>query len=72
MESDEDPHPEMPLSGTPVHPIEISSGSASYAGSPYQGPHEWDQYWNQFTFEYTPSHHSPTPPPQEDVHMEPV
>ncbi|XP_021985282.1 histidine-rich glycoprotein-like [Helianthus annuus] len=69
-EPDEDSDPEMPPSGSHMHPIEISSGSASYAGSPYQGPNEWDQHWNQFTFENTPPYHSPTlppPPPQEDM-----
>ncbi|XP_022019447.1 formin-like protein 14 [Helianthus annuus] len=65
----------MPPSGSHIHPIEISSGFASYAGSSYQGPNEWDQYWNQFTLENTPSYHSPILPPlppQEDVQMEPV
>ncbi|KAJ0575358.1 hypothetical protein HanIR_Chr05g0211861 [Helianthus annuus] len=46
---------EMPPLGSHMHPIEISSGSASYAGSPYQSPNEWDQYWNQFTFVKIPS-----------------
>ncbi|MFS8000104.1 hypothetical protein Hanom_Chr12g01174441 [Helianthus anomalus] len=75
MDVDEDPDPVMQPSGSPAHPIKISSGSASYAGSPYQGPNDWDKYWNQFTFVYTPSYHSPSPPPptpQEDVYMEPV
>ncbi|MFS7945027.1 hypothetical protein Hanom_Chr06g00519101 [Helianthus anomalus] len=75
MDVDEDPDLEMPPLGSPAHLIEISSGSTSYARSPYQGPNEWDQYWSQFKFEYAPSYHSPSPPlppPQEDVHIEPV
>ncbi|MFS7955680.1 hypothetical protein Hanom_Chr07g00645471 [Helianthus anomalus] len=40
MDVDEDSDPIMPPSGSPTHPIEISSGSASYAGSPYKGPDE--------------------------------
>ncbi|XP_021991651.1 extensin-like [Helianthus annuus] len=55
----------MPPSGTDQHPIELSSDIASYAGSPYQGPDEWDQYFNQFSFYHTPEHPPPTyPPPQ--------
>ncbi|MFS7960569.1 hypothetical protein Hanom_Chr08g00704621 [Helianthus anomalus] len=50
----------MPPSGSNLYPIELSSDTASYAGSPYQGPDEWDQYFNQFTFVNTP----PYPPPQ--------
>ncbi|XP_022041118.1 protein transport protein SEC31-like [Helianthus annuus] len=72
-EPDEDSDPEMQPSGSHMHPIEIPSGSTSYAGSPYQGPNEWDPYWNQFTFVNTPSYRSPTQPPppqQEDVQME--
>ncbi|MFS8033716.1 hypothetical protein Hanom_Chr17g01572831 [Helianthus anomalus] len=49
-------------SRTNQHPIELSSDTASYAGSPYHGPDEWDQYFNQFTFYYTPEHQPQTPP----------
>ncbi|MFS8034216.1 hypothetical protein Hanom_Chr17g01578591 [Helianthus anomalus] len=54
----------MPTSETNLHPIELSSDTTSYAGSPYQGPNEWDQYFNQFTFYNTPEHKTPYPPPQ--------
>ncbi|XP_022003523.1 vegetative cell wall protein gp1-like [Helianthus annuus] len=55
-----------------MHPIVLSSDTTSYAGSPYQGPDEWDQYFNQFTFVYTPPYPPPQmpPPPQEDEPME--
>ncbi|MFS7914330.1 hypothetical protein Hanom_Chr02g00152141 [Helianthus anomalus] len=65
----------MPPSGSNMHPIEISSGSASYARSPYQGPNEWDQYFSQFNFVHTPPYQplmTPPLPPPEDVQMEPV
>ncbi|MFS7914591.1 hypothetical protein Hanom_Chr02g00155221 [Helianthus anomalus] len=35
MDVDEDPDLEIPPSGSLAHPIEISSGSVSYAGLPY-------------------------------------
>ncbi|MFS7919461.1 hypothetical protein Hanom_Chr03g00212931 [Helianthus anomalus] len=64
----------MPPSGSHMHPIELSSGTASFAGSPYQGPNESDQYFNQFTFVYTPPYPPPQtpPPPQENEPMEPA
>ncbi|MFS7920923.1 hypothetical protein Hanom_Chr03g00230571 [Helianthus anomalus] len=49
----------MPPSGSNMHPIELSSDTASYAGSPYQGPDEWDQHFNQFTFVNTPPYTHP-------------
>ncbi|MFS7926058.1 hypothetical protein Hanom_Chr04g00292521 [Helianthus anomalus] len=76
---DNDSDPEMPPSGTNLHPIELSIDTTTYAGSPYQGPDEWDQYFNQFTFYHTPEHKPQTPsypppqtlpPPPEDVQME--
>ncbi|MFS7986787.1 hypothetical protein Hanom_Chr11g01014351 [Helianthus anomalus] len=55
----------MPPSGTDQHPIELSSDISSHAGSHYQRPDEWDQYFNQFSFYHTPEHPPPTyPPPQ--------
>ncbi|MFS7966957.1 hypothetical protein Hanom_Chr09g00780101 [Helianthus anomalus] len=76
---DNDSDPEMPPSGTNLHPIGLSSDTTSFAGSPYQGPDGWDQYFNQFTFYNTPEHKPQTPsyppfqtppPPQEDEPME--
>ncbi|XP_021990802.1 extensin-like [Helianthus annuus] len=76
-QQDDGSEPEMPPSGTNLHPIELSIDTASYAGSPYQGPDEWDQYFNQFTFYNTPEHKTPSypppqtpPPPPEDEPME--
>ncbi|MFS7918339.1 hypothetical protein Hanom_Chr03g00199821 [Helianthus anomalus] len=64
----------MPPSGTHLYLIKLSSDTASYVGSPYQGGDEWDQYFTQFTFVYTPPYQPPqTPlPPQEDEPMEPA
>ncbi|MFS7986603.1 hypothetical protein Hanom_Chr11g01012301 [Helianthus anomalus] len=41
----------------PTHPINISSGS-SFAGSPYQGPDEFVEWWGQWKFEYIHSYHN--------------
>ncbi|XP_022041164.1 protein hunchback-like [Helianthus annuus] len=72
MDMDSDPDPTMPPTGTPTHPIRISSGS-SYAGSPYQGPDSWDERWNTYKWEYTPSfHNSPPQPPMEEPHFQAV
>ncbi|MFS7914256.1 hypothetical protein Hanom_Chr02g00151251 [Helianthus anomalus] len=71
MDVDEDPDPVMPLSGTPTHPIDISSGFASYAGSPYQGPDEWAEWWGRYKWEFTPSYHN-TPPPPEEPYLQAV
>ncbi|MFS7895850.1 hypothetical protein Hanom_Chr04g00338201 [Helianthus anomalus] len=57
MEMDDDPDPEMPPTGTPAHPISISSGS-SYAGSPHQGPDSWAERWNTYKWVFTPSFHN--------------
>ncbi|MFS7934357.1 hypothetical protein Hanom_Chr05g00390661 [Helianthus anomalus] len=71
---DEDSDPEMPPSGSHMHPFELSSDTASYSNSPYQGPDEWDQYFNQFIFVYTPPYQPPMPPPPppKDEPMEPA
>ncbi|MFS7987835.1 hypothetical protein Hanom_Chr11g01027521 [Helianthus anomalus] len=68
---------EMPPSGTNLHPIELSCDTTSYAGSQYQGPDEWGQYFNQFTFYNTLEHKTPSypppqtpPPPPEDEPLE--
>ncbi|XP_022040160.1 pyrroline-5-carboxylate reductase 1-like [Helianthus annuus] len=80
-QQNDDSDPEMPPFGTNFHHIELSSDTTSYAGSPYQGPDEWDQYFNQFTLYNTPEHNPHTPsypppqttsPPQEDEPVEPV
>ncbi|MFS8023189.1 hypothetical protein Hanom_Chr16g01448521 [Helianthus anomalus] len=80
MDVDEDQDPIMPPSGMPTHPIDISSGSTSYAGSPYQGPGEWAEWWGQYKWEYTPSYHNtppqhqamePSPPPPPPVEEQP-
>ncbi|MFS7994556.1 hypothetical protein Hanom_Chr12g01107451 [Helianthus anomalus] len=57
---DEDSDPVMPPSRMPTRPIDISSGS-SFAGSPYQGPNKYAEWWVQWKFENTPSYHN-TPP----------
>ncbi|MFS7999249.1 hypothetical protein Hanom_Chr12g01163821 [Helianthus anomalus] len=72
MDLDEDPDPETPPSGTPTHPIDISSGS-SFAGSPYQGPDAYNEWWGQWKFSNTPSYHNTPPqPPLEESHFEAV
>ncbi|MFS8003754.1 hypothetical protein Hanom_Chr13g01217631 [Helianthus anomalus] len=58
MDVDEDPDPAMPPSGTPTHPIDISSGS-SFAGSPNRGP---DEYFQAVT--PPPAKEQPPPPPE--------
>ncbi|XP_021986053.1 extensin-like [Helianthus annuus] len=71
MEVDDDPDPEPPT-GTPTHPISISSGSP-YQGSPYQGPDSWAERWNTYQWEYTPSfHNSPPQPPLEEPYLQVV
>ncbi|MFS8026998.1 hypothetical protein Hanom_Chr16g01493271 [Helianthus anomalus] len=57
-----DSGPDMQPSGTNQDPIELSNDTASYVGSPYQGPDEWDQNFNQFTFYQNPEHQPQTPP----------
>ncbi|XP_021998297.1 early nodulin-75-like [Helianthus annuus] len=74
MDVDEDPDPEMPPSGTPTHPIEISSRS-SFHGSPYRGPDIWAERWASYKWEYTPPHRNSPPHqqvPSEDPHFQAV
>ncbi|XP_021993352.1 arp2/3 complex-activating protein rickA-like [Helianthus annuus] len=71
MEMDDDPDP-MPPTGTPTHPISISSGSP-YEGSPYQGPDSWAKRCNTYQWEFTPSfHNSPPQPPLEEPYLQAV
>ncbi|XP_021997823.1 extensin-like [Helianthus annuus] len=70
MDVDDDPDPAMPPSGTPTHPIEISS-SSSFAGSPYIGPDIWAERWSTYKWEFTPPHHN-SPPPQRAPSEEPL
>ncbi|XP_022025101.1 extensin-2-like [Helianthus annuus] len=73
MYVDEDPDPVMQPSGTPTHPIDISSSSASYAGSPYHGLDEWVEWWGRYKWEFTPSYHNtPPPPPPEEPYLQAV
>ncbi|XP_022016262.1 WAS/WASL-interacting protein family member 2-like [Helianthus annuus] len=68
IESDEDPDPEMPPSGTPTHPIEISDGS-SFHGLPYRGPDSFAERWATYNWEYTPPfnpQHQQQQDPSED------
>ncbi|XP_022003546.1 uncharacterized protein LOC110900999 [Helianthus annuus] len=53
MDMDDDPDPEMPSSGTPMHPIEISDGS-SFHGSPYRGPDSYEARFASYPWEFTP------------------
>ncbi|XP_022030597.1 early nodulin-75-like [Helianthus annuus] len=74
MEMDEDPDPEMLPTGTPTHPIEISSGS-SFHGSPYRGPDIFAERWATYKWEYTPPHRNSPPHqqvPSEDPHFQAV
>ncbi|MFS7904009.1 hypothetical protein Hanom_Chr01g00030851 [Helianthus anomalus] len=52
MEMDDDPDPEL-QTGTPSHPISISSGSP-YQGSLYRGPDSFSERWNQHEWAFTP------------------
>ncbi|XP_021985099.1 proline-rich receptor-like protein kinase PERK14 [Helianthus annuus] len=73
MDMDDDPDPEMPPSGTPTHPIEISDGS-SFHGSPYRGPDSYEARFASYPWEFTP----PFPPqfqqqdPSEDSRFQAV
>ncbi|XP_022002995.1 leucine-rich repeat extensin-like protein 3 [Helianthus annuus] len=74
MDVDEDPDPEMPPSGTPTPPIDISSGS-SFHGSPYRGPDIWAERWASYKWEYTPPHRNSPPHqqiPSENPHFQAV
>ncbi|XP_022004061.1 leucine-rich repeat extensin-like protein 1 [Helianthus annuus] len=71
MEMDDDPDLEPPT-GTPGHPISISSGSP-YQGSPYQGPDSFAERWIQYEWEFTPSYHnSPAQPPLDEPYLQAV
>ncbi|XP_022023749.1 cyclin-K-like [Helianthus annuus] len=56
MEMDDDPDPEM-QTGTPGHPISISSGSP-FQGSPYRGPDSFQERMATYDWCFTPSYHS--------------
>ncbi|KAF5787145.1 hypothetical protein HanXRQr2_Chr10g0449541 [Helianthus annuus] len=74
MDVDDDPDLVMPPSGTPTHPIDISSGF-SFAGSPYRGPDLWAKRWRTYKWEFTSPHHDSRPPqrtPSEDPHFQVV
>ncbi|XP_021995465.1 pollen-specific leucine-rich repeat extensin-like protein 3 [Helianthus annuus] len=71
IEMDDEPDPEL-QTGTPGHPISISSGSP-YQGSPYQGPDSWAKRWNQHEWAFTPSfHNSHAQPPLDEPHLQAV
>ncbi|MFS7963552.1 hypothetical protein Hanom_Chr08g00739641 [Helianthus anomalus] len=72
MDMDDDPDPPMPPSGTPTHPIDISS-SSSFVGSPYRGPNTFKEWFGQWDFVNIPSfHNTPLQPPLEEPHFEAV
>ncbi|XP_022042120.1 cytoplasmic polyadenylation element-binding protein 3-like [Helianthus annuus] len=56
MEMDDDPDPEM-QTGTPGHPISISSGSP-FQGSPYHGPDSYQERMDAYDWYFTPSYHN--------------
>ncbi|XP_021995974.1 leucine-rich repeat extensin-like protein 5 [Helianthus annuus] len=60
MDMDDDPDPEMPPSGTPTHPIEISDRS-SFHGSPYRGPDNYEAV----TPPPSPEQQPPPEPPRQ-------
>ncbi|XP_021991191.1 extensin-like [Helianthus annuus] len=71
MEMYDDPDPEL-QTGTPGHPISISSGSP-YQGSPYQGPDSFNERWVKYEWEFTPSYHnSPAQPPLNEPYLQAV
>ncbi|XP_035830746.1 extensin-like [Helianthus annuus] len=72
MDMDDDPDPAMPPSGTPMHSIDISSGS-SFAGSPSRGSDTYKEWFGQWDFVNTHSFHN-TPPqqPHGEPHFEAV
>ncbi|XP_022030754.1 extensin-like [Helianthus annuus] len=71
MEMDDDPDPEM-QTGTPGHPISISSGSP-FQGSPYNGPDSFQEKMATYDWFFTPSYHSsPAQPPLEDPQLQVV
>ncbi|XP_035836091.1 extensin-like [Helianthus annuus] len=71
MEMDDDPDPEM-QTGTPGHPISISSGSP-FQGSPYRGPDSFQEKMATYDWFFTPSYHSsPAQPPLDDPQLQAV
>ncbi|XP_022023963.1 extensin-like [Helianthus annuus] len=71
MEMDDDPDPEM-QTGTPGHPISISSGSP-FQGSPYRGPDSFQKRMATLDWYFTPSYHSsPAQPPLVEPQLQPV
>ncbi|XP_022042032.1 leucine-rich repeat extensin-like protein 3 [Helianthus annuus] len=62
MEMDDDPDPEM-QTGTPGHPISISSGSP-FQGSPNRGPDSYKRGWSRMIV-------SPPPLPVEEPPQQP-
>ncbi|XP_021995495.1 extensin-like [Helianthus annuus] len=71
IEMNDDLDPEPPT-GTPGHPISISSGPP-YQGSPYQGLDSWAERWNQLEWAFTLSfHNSVAQPPLEEPHLQAV
>ncbi|XP_022007631.1 leucine-rich repeat extensin-like protein 1 [Helianthus annuus] len=71
MEMDDDPDPEM-QTGTPGHPISISSGSP-FQGSPYNGPDSFQERMGTYDWYFTPSSHSSlAQPPLEDSQLQAV
>ncbi|KAJ0669593.1 hypothetical protein HanPI659440_Chr17g0702891 [Helianthus annuus] len=71
METDDDPDPEL-QTGTPGHPISISSGSP-FQGSPYDGPDSFQEKMATYDWFFTPSYHnSPAQPPLDDPQFQAV
>ncbi|XP_022024042.1 leucine-rich repeat extensin-like protein 5 [Helianthus annuus] len=71
METDDDPNPEM-QTGTPGHPISISSGSP-FQGSPYRGPDSYQERMAAYDWYFTPSYHnSPAQPPLAEPQLQAV
>ncbi|MFS8023508.1 hypothetical protein Hanom_Chr16g01452261 [Helianthus anomalus] len=71
MEMDDDPDPEM-QTGTPGHPISISSGSP-FQGSPYSGTDSFQKRMATYDWFFTPSYHSsPAQPPLDDPQLQAV
>ncbi|MFS7923187.1 hypothetical protein Hanom_Chr03g00257721 [Helianthus anomalus] len=71
METDDDPNLEM-QTGTPGHPISISSGSP-FQGSPYSGPDSFQEKMATYDWFFTPSYHnSPAQPPLIEPQLQAV
>ncbi|XP_021980084.1 extensin-like [Helianthus annuus] len=71
MEMDDDPDSDL-QTGTPGHPISISSGSP-FLGSPYNGPDSFQEKMGQYDWFFTPSYHSsPGQPPLDEPQLRAV